>query len=106
MLIFLVSLSSYGQYLKESQQKYFRNDSNDGKNHYQRIDDNVIQLNKMIEQHQLLKDQVQKNKDELKEIKERSSREIEKLKNEIILLKKELEELKESRNAPNPSNQG
>ena len=75
-LALLVSVSATAQtgdygYLKESDQKYFKNDSLDGKNKWERIDANVAEINKLHGMIAEMKMEIQKLKMEVEELKKK-----------------------------------
>lgn len=72
----LASLSTFAQtgdygYLKASDQKYFKNDSLDGKNKWERIDANVAEINKLHGMIAEMKMEIQKLKMEVEELKKK-----------------------------------
>lgn len=75
LVLFLFSFSSFGEdnygYLKPEDQKYFKNDSFDGKNKLERIDHNVAEINRLHGMVAELKGEVQKLKSEVEELKKK-----------------------------------
>lgn len=73
LLLFLVTTASWGQkefgYLKEEDQKFFKNESMAGNNQLERIDINVKEINKLHAEIAMLKAQLQQLKAEIAEIK-------------------------------------
>jgi polyhydroxyalkanoate synthesis regulator phasin len=59
----------YGNLDKEDQ-KFFANDSREGKNQMERIDSNVRQINQMIGEMQKMKSEIAKLRSEVDELKE------------------------------------
>lgn len=76
MKIFLLTLTlcvpalavDYG-YLKKEDQKYFQNDIMEGNNQRERIDLNVIQINKLMGEMESMKADIQKLKSEVEMLK-------------------------------------
>jgi hypothetical protein len=62
--------TDYG-YLKAEDQKYFKNDSLDGKNKFQRIDDNVKEINRLHGMVAELKLQIQSLRADVDELKKK-----------------------------------
>ena len=58
LIPFFSAGAQFGQ-LSTDEQKMFRNDSRDGKNHLDRIDDNVRQINQLMQEMNALKTRVQ-----------------------------------------------
>ncbi len=56
-------------YLKPEEQKYFKNDSMDGKNMQERIDMDVREINKLYGEVAMLKAEVQRLRNDLDELK-------------------------------------
>ncbi len=75
MHIFLLAftLTAFAQdgFLKPSDQKYFQNDSLDGKNKWERIDANVAEINKLHGMIAEMKMEIQKLKMEVEELKKK-----------------------------------
>jgi len=64
----LVHANDFG-YLKESDQKYFKNEHGQGNNQLERIDMNVKEINKMWSEINNLKSEVKKLQDEITQLK-------------------------------------
>jgi predicted RNase H-like nuclease (RuvC/YqgF family) len=62
--------NNYG-YLKPEDQKYFKNDSLDGKNKWERIDANVAEINRLHGTIAEMKLEIQKLKTEVEELKKK-----------------------------------
>lgn len=60
----------YG-YLKKSEQTYFKNDSMDGQNKMERIDQNVREINKLHGEISRMKEDIVLLKEEIKKLKEK-----------------------------------
>lgn len=76
ILIFLLVLSAGAhaqhnmeQYLKSEDQKYFKNDVNEGNNQFERININVKEINKLHGEVASLKAEIQVLKKEIEELK-------------------------------------
>ena len=75
-LSLFLSFSSFAQtgdygFLKDSDQKYFKNDSLEGKNKWERIDANVAEINKLHGMVAEMKLEIQKLKMEVEELKKK-----------------------------------
>lgn len=72
-LIAFTSINSWGQvdygYLKASDQKYYKNDSMEGNNQFERIDMNVKEINKLHGEVATLKAELQKLRSEVEILK-------------------------------------
>ena len=64
----VMAVDKFGNLDKEDQ-KYFSNDSRDGKNQMERIDSNVRQINSMIGEMQQMKSEITKLRTEVDELK-------------------------------------
>lgn len=75
-LAFFVSSSAFAQtgdygFLKAEDQKYFKNDSLDGKNKWERIDANVAEINRLHGMIAEMKVEIQKLKMDVEELKKK-----------------------------------
>lgn len=73
LLIALISISAIAQnnygYLKPEDQKYYKNDSLDGKNKWERIDANVAEINRLHGMVAEMKLEIQKLKADVEMLK-------------------------------------
>jgi hypothetical protein len=75
IILCLSSFSAFAQnnygYLRPEDQKYFKNDSLDGKNKWERIDANVAEINRLHGTIAEMKLEIQKLKTEVEELKKK-----------------------------------
>jgi peptidoglycan hydrolase CwlO-like protein len=71
MLVSNLSWSIDYGYLKEEDQKFYKNESFSGKNQVERVDENVKQINKLYGEISSLKAEIVQIKKELEELKKK-----------------------------------
>ncbi len=73
-LLLFLSLSTFAQeynYLKPEDQKYYKNEAQDGQNKMERIDDTVREINRLHGMIAELKSEVTKLKNDVEELKKK-----------------------------------
>ncbi len=71
LIIYSTSMAEDFGYLKKSEQTYFKNDSMDGQNKMERIDQNVREINKLHGEIARMKEDIVLLKEEIQKLKEK-----------------------------------